>query len=200
MDYIVRIVEAVAWPVAVLFIGFLFRRELRIVVSRMSHMKYGGFEAKFEKALAEAEKQAKEISVSPKQESAPEIQFDETFERLNRLVAVSPKAAVMESWREVEIATKRAAESKGIRIAGLIAGIKHVDELTQFDRNLIKILPLYARLRTMRNQAAHAMSFELSPEEAERYVVLATEVVEELERVGRKPANNKIQPTAESGG
>jgi hypothetical protein len=196
MSMIVDLVAALAWPATVLVLGLLFRSELRGVIGRLTHVKYKDWEAQFDRELREAERRAKEI---PEVHREPRLQLPESteHERVLRLAQISPRAAVVEAWREVELATSRAARVAGLSVEGRIAGTRHFQKLVQQEVVAGSFVPLYEQLRRLRNEAAHAPEFEIDQAEAERYVDLALAIVLALDRVGvDAPPNQGLHPTA----
>jgi hypothetical protein len=56
MEHTVEIIKAIAWPVAAVWLGYIFSGEIKKLLGRVSSLKYKDMEASFEKELAEAEK------------------------------------------------------------------------------------------------------------------------------------------------
>jgi len=51
------------------------------------------------------------------------------YDRLLRLVEISPRAAIMEAWMDIEITTKAVTDKYGISVNGRIAGVKAIRQL-----------------------------------------------------------------------
>jgi len=186
MDILLKFVEVLAWPITILLLGLLFRHELRGIIRRLSHVKYKEWEANFQKDIREAEENAKKIPVIDK--TSPKIAESSEYERILRLIEISPRSAVTEAWREVELATARAARSTGLNVEGQIAGTRHIYQLAQ--RNIIPegIMPVYTQIRRLRNKIAHTFEFEIDSVEAERIVELALGIAAELNQVAEMSA------------
>jgi hypothetical protein len=83
---------------------------------------------------------------------------------------VSPRAAVLEAWREVELAALNAAQ----KISGetfpyktlTYQALRFLEHSQSLDRNVISVM---RDLRALRNQAAHAPQFALTKESAIGY-------------------------------
>ena len=107
-------------------------------------------------------------------------------EAILRLAEVSPRAAVLEAWREVELATLETAR----RIAGdefrnrtlTYDALRKIERSEQVDPS---ILGLFRELRALRNQAAHAPDFAISKEAAFEYGKSCRAVAEYLRRLPR---------------
>jgi len=52
------------------------------------------------------------------------------YERLLRIVQISPRAAIMEAWRDIEFTTKMVTDAYGISVGGNIAGERAIRDLT----------------------------------------------------------------------
>ncbi|MEZ8073415.1 hypothetical protein ACED48_20310, partial [Vibrio sp. 5S239] len=104
MEHIVEIIKALAWPVAVVWLGYLFRNEVRGLMGRLTALKHGDTEISFNRALEKAEQQASEIPQTEEvihESTAEELSQKE---QLYRLAEISPRAAIVEAWTLIETA------------------------------------------------------------------------------------------------
>lgn len=176
---IVDLVAALAWPTALVWISYLFRREVRSLLSRVSRLKYKELEAKFDKKLlADAEAQVleakgRELPALPAPDTLPKL------EQLRRIAEISPRAAITEAWALVEVAAAEAGLVKGKTLSRLYPQtvVEHLATSGQLSEDSIGLL---SKLRTLRNQAAHLPDFSISHDEAERYLGLAVRCTEIL--------------------
>ncbi len=185
MENLVALVSALAWPLTVLILVFLFRRELRHAAGRLSLLKYKEFQAEFGRELAQVERKIEQLpsasSTNGSQESARHAAGDvSSDERLLRLAEISPRAAITEAWRDVELTTRAAAEAYGIAERGTIAGTRVIQELVR--RGLLPggVANAYGTMRQLRNEAVHATEFSVGRDEAVRYGAVAKELQKEL--------------------
>ncbi len=51
MEYLIALIDSLAWPAALVWIGYLFREEVHSLFGRVSKLKYKDIEAKFERKL-----------------------------------------------------------------------------------------------------------------------------------------------------
>lgn len=113
MELLVNLLIGIAWPVAAVWIAYLFKGELRSLLYWM--FKYKDLEAKFESGLAEAEAKVTAIErSSPSSPPRPEI--SSKLEQLCRITDVSPRAAIMEAWVLVEDAAGKSGFVQGATI------------------------------------------------------------------------------------
>ncbi|MGA2206509.1 MAG: hypothetical protein ABSG10_07235 [Terracidiphilus sp.] len=172
---VVQLVTGLAWPVVVLLVAFMFKRELRLLLSRISHFKYRDLE--FKLALAEAEKKADVIEQTARFSYRSSSDIDSKLEQLRRIADVSPRAAIMEAWILVEDAAAQSgfiqgADTPRINAPSFVLWLVRDGKLPAGSDELV------TRLRNLRDQAAaHKMAqtppFELTREDADRYLQLA---------------------------
>ena len=170
MDHFVEIIKALAWPLSVTWLGYIFRSEVRLLLNRMSSFKYKDVEASFERELAEAENNAKRIITSV----APSSQDLSQKEQLFRISEVSPRAAVVEAWTLIETAAIKNGLISGTAIQRTNPKmiVEYLVKSGEFSPESINLIE---QLRRIRNQASHMSDFEISQNEAERYLDLAVQ-------------------------
>ncbi len=171
---LVQLVSAIAWPFTVIIIAFMFRREIRKATNRISTLSYGDVKAEFEHDLNKLEREIKEL---PAKESSSKIERPEkdteildSYERLNRIAAISPRAAIMEAWRDIEVTTKQVTDAYEISTDSQIAGVKAIRELVHQHLLPESVVSVYEQMRRLRSQAAHAADFKITTDEAQRYI------------------------------
>lgn len=183
MENFVKLIEALAWPVAVLIFAFSFRTELRKVLNRISKLKYKELEATFDKELSQVENRTK-LYVHAEDKILVETPAEKSvYVQLLRIAEVSPRAAITEAWRKLESAVDQLAASMGMDAKSPMSGVKAIRSLIQKEQVDSSLLEDYNRLRKLRNQAAHAEEFDISQTEAERYAALAIEIAGFLMRL-----------------
>lgn len=200
MEYFVRVIDAIAWPSAIVWLGYLFRREVRQLLGRMSTLKYKDMEAKFEKELLKAETEAKKITTNGGKtwEETTARAVTTQFEQFQRIAEVSPRAAILESWLDVEVAIMAAAEKAGLEVKVPVNTNQLAMYLFSMEVINNEVVPVYQSLKNMRNQAAHMADFTLSYEEAIKYLDLALGVANTFRRYATSSHNKIIQPTSKS--
>jgi len=173
MEYAVQIISALAWPLTVIIVSIMFRHEAKQIVARLSSLSYGEVKAEFKHDLMKIENAVDALDIGTANSGPQEQQNGESlssYERLLRIAEISPRAAIMEAWRDIEVTTKKVTDAYGISVGGQIAGVKAIRELVR--RGLLpeSVVPIYERMRRLRSRAAHAADFAIDPEEAERYI------------------------------
>jgi hypothetical protein len=177
MEKVIELIKVFPWwPLTVLFLAYLFRAEIRRAFGRLLQLKYREFEATFRNELHEAEVQVKDVVISRTKEvtALPESKpTDDKDEELARIADVSPRAAIVEAWRDIELATHALAEKYGVQGEHRIEGSTTIRALIGKGVLDNDFLSVYNRLRRLRSQAIHAPDFALEKDEAQRYIKLA---------------------------
>ena len=182
MENLVKLIEALAWPIAILILAFGFRTELRNVLNRISKLKYKELEATFDKELSQVENRTK-LYVQPEERFFAETPAEKSgYAQLLRISEVSPRAAVTEAWRKLESTIDQLAAGMDMDTKRPMSGVKAIRSLIQNEQVGPSLLEDYNRLRKLRNQVAHADEFDISQTEAERYAALTIEIAGFLKR------------------
>ena len=180
MSSFVELVKAIAWPVVVIWLAYLFKEQFVGMLSRVSKLKGKFKDLEFETALDQAEASVavieKEISVRPAIDARTESQI----EQLKRIAEISPRAAIVEAWRVIEGAAAKSGFVQGGQVPLKNAPL-YVDWLVQTGKLPPESSHLITELKLLRNQAAHTQradlpEFQLTQRDAERYLELAAKV------------------------
>ena len=175
-SFVVGLVHALAWPATIITLVILLRKPLSELIPLLQRVKYKDLEIEFGERLEEARAEVLPSGEAVTGPSAAE-------EKAAQLAAVSPRAAVLETWRELEVEVLRAAKSilkkRGDDSTGLRAfrAFAEVERSQEFDRSVAAVL---RELRMLRNKAAHAPDFAISAESAIEYARVADQVLQRL--------------------
>ena len=177
-NLIVRIIEAIVWPVTLIVFLLLFRSQIAGIIKRISKFKYRDFEAEFGQDLRDAEHKAEIIELPTPEtlEQATEpITIGSSYDRLFELANWSPRAAITEAWLRIEVAIDEVASALEFKPSTLRRGREAALLLELINRELLPkdTIYLYNDLRKMRNKAVHTAEFEMNISDAKRYVDLA---------------------------
>jgi hypothetical protein len=183
LSFIAAIVQAGAWPLAVVVIILILRKPLAGLIPLLQRLKYKDLELEFGERVEEVKAEADAV-LPP---TAPlEGLAEGDRDRLRQLSILSPRSAVLESWRRVEHAALAAAERNHVALPFRKEGISPVQVIRELERaELIdrEQSGLLADLRILRNRAAHAPDFALSGESALDYASTADRLVRYLNQI-----------------
>ncbi|HCL6056396.1 TPA: DUF4145 domain-containing protein [Citrobacter amalonaticus] len=177
MSTLVDLVSALAWPCVTVWFVLRFGEEVKQLIYRLSRMKMAGVEAEFRASLEEVEDLADEV---PNVTLTPEAQnvdpeFTRRLSQLQRIANISPRAAIMESWLLIEEAAGKAGFVQGASIPRINIGL-FIDWLVKDGKISSTTAELVSKMRLLRNKAAHLGDFELTKDEAERYLNIAVQI------------------------
>jgi hypothetical protein len=155
----------------------VLRKPIRGLLPLLQRLKYKELEIEFGRRVEEVKQELAQELPPGAAQPTPEP----ANSALLRLAEVSPRAAVLEAWREVELAALEAARKVGgeaFRNRTLtFEAIRVLERSESLDRNIIGLL---RDLRGLRNQAAHAPDFALTKESALEYAESALAVARYL--------------------
>lgn len=176
LTFIATIVGSLVWPTSLLIVILVLRKPLAELLPDVSKLKYKDLEVDFGKKLERIEAAMDMIKdeTKLKRDLPPDVQQEPLpktrRELLDMLVDLSPNAAILESWRNVERTLDFYFHCRGIERPlsnQTITG--HLDYDPNFPPQLVSA---YQELRLLRNRAAHAQQ-NLSPEHAREFATLA---------------------------
>lgn len=177
--FITAIIASLAWPVVVIFSIIILKSNLGDLLPRLKKLKHNDTELEF---IAGVKELAKEDSALPK----PEIESQEVKlnrEVLQRLGNISPRSAVIEAYRIVEVAGVKAIEAFYPDLKG--RDLHSQVQVSKMLRDKVLSSERYHQLRELlmlRNKAAHDEEFSLTGSPIETYIDVALSLSSELEQ------------------
>jgi Sec-independent protein translocase protein TatA len=190
LTFIAELVKALAWPMSIVLMVFLLRHVLRDLLPSLRKLKYKEFEAEFSEELAKAELQAEQAKL-PSPEQAVEIassMSEPVNEKYKRLAEIAPRVAIMEAWRDVELALNAAAtgwdfdnpqDDSSPNLSSVIARLTREGKLDPGEQDFLEYM------RSLRNRAAHAHDIDLRSDQAYDYAVLASRITARIRSIKR---------------
>jgi Domain of unknown function (DUF4145) len=173
---IASLVQSVAWPSAIVFGVWMFRRRLTELLP-MLRVRHKDWEASFR--LDKAEQEAARL---PAPISAPETRpTAEEKSGFEQIADISPQAAILERRREIEEAVYNFARNHEVEITkgSLLAAIRILRSKELIDADTSALLD---DLRTVGNAALHSDdNTTFTKDDALRFGALADRVVGRLE-------------------
>jgi hypothetical protein len=184
--FAVEMVKALAWPITTLVGLLVLRRPIVSLIPLLQRLKYKDLELDFARRVSEVRAEAAAELPTAQVPALPPAEL----ETMRELARVSPRAAVIEGWRQVELAAVEAARRNDVSL--------DAHEALNPNRVLLRLqkagvvdsgkIGLYHDLRALRNQAAHAPEFALPAEAALQYAEIARELADYLRTAGRHNA------------
>lgn len=172
-----NIIESLAWPMTVLVVLALFRKELSSLFGRIRKGQFGDATLEFEATVAAVEEMVQEKRGARKAAHVPARIED------RGLAEVDPRGAVIKAWLEVESQARSALQRKGLLDSRGIAG-NRLNELAKLSDDLNdQDLTVFRALQIMRNKSVHDHDFRPSSESVLAYMALAKELSETFKAI-----------------
>ncbi|MFI0844354.1 hypothetical protein [Mesorhizobium sp. IMUNJ 23232] len=172
----VTLVGSIAWPVAVVVVVLVFRKQLVKLVGRIIALSGpAGITATFADELEKTRDAAEHAPQTQLPPPAPGLEENDPFLALAKNY---PEAAVMNSYKEIERVFEALNDKLGRRFPSVVV----MDSLRKVGAITSEIYKLFYQLRVTRNAAVHSER-PITPGEALEYRTLVQRLVEELEGV-----------------
>ncbi len=187
LTFTAEVIKALAWPASVFASVLLLRKPLARLLPRTSSVKYGELEVEFGREIGELhDKVATELPTA----TAPRTPAPSLEDRLVDLLAVSPNAAVLAAWREVERAALQLARAQGLRVdSDTDTPYKSIQQLLA-SSDLVEPsrVKIFDDLRRLRNKVAHAPGLRVSTDSALEFIEVSLALIAYLRQQAEPPA------------
>ena len=197
MEWSASIVKAVAWPLAAIAISFIFRNQIGRLLDRIEELNWGDKKAKFGDKLDVAEETATivqgQVTETPRESgSDAEIKFE-------RLLAISPEAAILDAWHSIEMLLDTLLEEiPNIRATTMMSPTEKTRVLLRHGIISPSVFRTLVQLRDLRNQAAHLHN--LKPVDAYRFQMLSKLMLFALnDHIDHPPETKREDPHGSNG-
>lgn len=173
LTFTAAVIEHLAWPATVLTVLVMLRRPITKLLPDLRKVKYKDLEVDFGKGLEQVEKKLDEVTSTvpaaiEHQPDSPQESLPKTRKELvSKIADLSPSAAILESWKNVDRALEFYFSARGVKrpLSGQSIA-RQLDSDPNFPPLLVSA---YQELRLLRNKAvherdvvsaAHAMEFD----------------------------------------
>lgn len=172
-EQIIQLIGILAWPITVLAIASALRPIILKLLARIKAVEAGGVRAEFGAELIEV----RQITEDNKFINEPKA-YDSKGSQLQRLAELSPNGAVVDAWREVELAIISAALHNGLGVRGAkgrVSGNAAIKEMQEEGLVSQSVYELYTKLKDLRNKAAYSSEI-IETSDAKEYSLAALEL------------------------
>jgi hypothetical protein len=183
---LLRGIAALLWPITVLTVVVIFRRELRTLLSRLRKAKAFGQEVELDESLDQLERRTEELSevqepiTPPAVETTNEDLADDVFSQVREEAAGSPKAALVLVSAELERAVRDKLGDlgqmdllRGRRPITLRTGLEELARRTNLS---METLDAVHRFSEVRNRIVHGYT-NVDEEEVRRAINLGLDLL-----------------------
>ena len=177
LDFFASLVDSLAWPISAAIIALIFRNQIRLLFSRLEEFGYGEWKLKLRKDLDEAEQAAEALPPPPEPVADGDLVTIDyaPFDQFSQLVAISPNAAILDAWLEIERRLAPFAERFGVASQRPMNILRIIDALGQNAMIPETVVKLLHEMRQIRNLAVHSQ--KVSADDAYRFRKLSDRVM-----------------------
>ncbi len=168
LDFIASMVGSLAWPLAAVVIALVFHKQVGLLLAKVKTLKWGEAAVDFTEKLDKVESAA--AAIADQTDSHDSSSPAAPSGRFHELLAISPNAAILDSWSEVENEIRKLGKHHGLTDSPARPS-RIGDELVKSGVLPIGIYKMLSEMRSMRNQAAHGA--QTTPEDALRFYQLS---------------------------
>jgi hypothetical protein len=176
LDFIASIVGSMSWPIAAVVIAFAFRKQISSLLNKIRRLSWGDTSVELATQLDKVETASKSI---------PEIDGDVPAplpdDRFQRLLEISPSAAILDSWASVDRRLRQIGAFRQIDMQRTPTIRSITDDLMRSGDISASIHNMIRALQKIRNTAAH--EHEVSPTDAYRFYDLVETVSKALSKI-----------------
>lgn len=174
-------VKALAWPLAIVVVAMLFRRQLMSLLAAIKKGKFGPAEFEFERQIGYIEATA-QLPAAPSPVDAFQSATDD------------PRGAILTAWLKVEDRIIRLGTTHRLTEGPRRSPNRAYDDVIRSGLLSESSLKVLKGLRWLRNEAAHAADFAPTVDAVVSYMRLAADLTQELEGLALSPP----RPTREA--
>lgn len=173
LEFISSLVGSLAWPLAAVIIALMFKSQIAALLAKVRKLSWGDSSVELAEQLDKAEDKAR--AVEPAEEPPLPDQ------RFQQLLAISPSAAILDTWGTVERMLYQVGSDHNLDQRGLAQPNKIMDSLVKNGKIAPHIYEMLRDLRGIRNAAAHQK--EVTASDAIRFYDLSEKVVRALDKI-----------------
>jgi hypothetical protein len=176
LDFVASLVGSLAWPFAAVIIALVFHKQIATLLAKVKTLKWGDAAVDFTDKLDKAESEVDALSVPQGEQTLPPPPAPSG--RFHDLLAISPNAAILDTWAEVESEIAKLGSHHGLTESPARPS-RLGDELVKTGVLPIGFTKMIHEMRLMRNAAAHGA--KTTQEDALRFYQLSQRVLALLE-------------------
>jgi hypothetical protein len=185
LTFFSTVVASLSWPATVLVVLILIRKELPEISSSLRRIKYKDIEFEFSEVAKAVENEVKEAIPGAKdnaQLSGHPLVIEQR--RLESIGDISPRAAILEAWLQVEAAAVKLIQKRRPEAYKSYPGPMRLrDNLVDGQILNLRQLTAFENLRKLRNEAVHVPDIEFTKSAVSSYVASAIVMATYLEEL-----------------
>lgn len=175
LEFAASAIGSLAWPVAAVIIAAIFHKQIASLFAKIRKLNWGDASVELSEQLDRVEDKSREISGDPAVDlTLPDVRFQQ-------LIAISPSAAILDSWGTIERLLYQLGNDMKLAPKEMRSPIVIADNLLHQKRITPAAFEMLRDLRGIRNAAAHQQ--EVTTTDALRFYELADKAIRALDKI-----------------
>lgn len=177
LTFIVKFIDVLAWPSVVLILVFALKEQLpelipgiSKILSSLKNLKFGKLEMKFSREIQQLESEVP-VEIETVVLDTVSSEKPAQSERLKQLIELSPRLAIIEAWRIVELSAvdflRKQLDSTDLRFRSVYEILDSLESNEFITKSTGRF---FRKLNRLRNHAAHSTDFDISEQDARGYM------------------------------
>lgn len=190
LTFFSSIINTLAWPATLIVLLILIRKQLPQIAKSLRRLKYKDIEVEFgETAKAIANEVKAIVPAAQAENKIAGQEKEEVKARLEAIAELAPRAAILESWLQVEAAAADVIRQNNLDVSTPYPGALRLrDSLHKGGILNKRQIAIFEQLRTLRNEAVHVPDAEFTKAAVSNYIESAIAIASYLE--GQAMASN----------
>lgn len=178
-SFLSNVIESLAWPLTVILVLFYFKDDTISMLSRLKKFKHRDTELEFVEGVRNLQEDREDATVN-EDNLGGGYEYDENYLTLLNLAEISPRSAILESFRllELKLASKYSelygfdGSSSNVKFKNGKLKLKLLSEAERIE---------YSKLQELRNQAAHDPDFYVATAPVITYIDSTVALINKIE-------------------
>lgn len=175
LEFTASAISSLAWPVAAVIIAAIFQKQIAGLLAKIRKLNWGDASVELSEQLDRAEDKSRDVP--------GDLAVDLTLpdERFQQLIAISPSAAILDSWGTIERLLHQLGNDMGLSPKELRNPIVIGNNLLHQKHISFAVFEMLRDLRGIRNAAAHQRA--VTTTDALRFYELAEKAIRALDKI-----------------
>ncbi|WP_322965626.1 DUF4145 domain-containing protein [Sphingomonas fuzhouensis] len=175
LEFFASAIGSLAWPVAAVIIAAIFHKQIASLLAKIRKLNWGGASVELSEQLDRVEDKSREVPDDPAVDlTLPDVRFQQ-------LIAISPSAAILDSWGTIERLLYQLGKDMNLAPKEMRNPIVIGNNLLHQKRITPAVFEMLRDLRSIRNAAAHQQ--EVTTTDALRFYELADKAIRALDKI-----------------
>lgn len=190
LQFISDLVGSLAWPVVVIILVVLLRKEINELLATLTRLKIKDVEMDFQRLTKSAGKLPPSLP-SPDLTATDRAIYESLEDQILKVSESAPSAAILLAWASVEIAMSSAVARMAIspEPPEYRSAVHNLEQLQRFAGLPQEVVNTISEMRTLRNKVAHdeRLCLRISQDSALSYTQTAIRIINYLNGFVRLP-------------